>query len=85
MDILSKLVLIASKVSASISKPSWLANLIARIILKGSSEKVISGFKGVLINFFFISVNPSNGSTSSPNVFLFKLTASALIVKSLRF
>ena len=57
---------IAKKVSASISKFNCEANLTARIILRGSSEKVIPGSSGVLIFFRLKSPNPSNGSISSP-------------------
>ena len=62
-------------------KPSWLANLAARIMRSGSSENESSGSRGVRINFLDKSLTPSNKSTNSSSG---KRTASALIVKSRR-
>ena len=81
---LSALTEIALKVSFSISKPSWEANLIALTIRKGSSLKVITGSRGVRIILFCKSSNPLNESITFPKSFLLKDAANALIVKSLR-
>ena len=75
----------ASNVSSSMKKFSCVANLTHRIIRSGSSEKVISGSKGVRIMPSQRSSMPPNGSTNSPKWDLFKHTAIALIVKSRRF
>ncbi|MNL59834.1 hypothetical protein D3C87_1835920 [compost metagenome] len=81
----SFILVIASNVSGSISKLSWLANRIARIMRSGSSEKVISGSSGVRIILLRRSLMPSNGSTSSPKVPALRLIPIALMVKSRRF
>ena len=75
----------ASNVSSSMKKFSCVANLTQRIMRSGSSEKVISGSKGVRIMPSQRSSMPPNGSTNSPKWDLFKHTAIALIVKSRRF
>ena len=85
MLIRSAFFLMDCKDFSSISKPNWLANLIARSIRKGSSEKVISGSSGVLMILFFRADNPLKGSDSSPKSSLFKDKAKALMVKSRRF
>ena len=54
-----------NKVAESISNPSCDAKRMARIILKGSSLKVFSGAKGVLIICALRSSSPLNGSTTS--------------------
>ena len=70
--------------SLSISKFNWVAKRIARIIRNGSSEYVISGFKGVFNSLFSKSATPLNGSTKSPKLSEFREKAIALMVKSLR-
>ena len=75
----------ASKVSGSISKLSCVAKRMARIIRRGSSEKVISGSSGVAIMRSSRSQMPSKGSTSSPKRSALRQTARALMVKSRRF
>ena len=75
---------IASKVSSSMVKPSCEANLTARIMRRGSSEKVTSGSHGVRMMHSSRSDIPSKGSTSSPNVAPFSDHAMALIGKSRR-
>ena len=57
----------------------------ARIIRKGSSEKVISGSKGVLIILSAKSATPLNGSIKAPKLSGHKLIANALMVKSRLF
>ena len=76
---------IALSVRSSILKLSWLANLIALIILNGSSLKVVFGSNGVLIILFFRSSFPLNGSRKFPKFSLLSWIAIALIVKSLLF
>ena len=51
----------------------------------GSSLNVMSGSSGVRMVRSFRSSSPPNGSTSSPKRALFRQTAMALMVKSLRF
>ena len=75
----------ACLVSPSKTNPSWAANLMARIILRGSSEKVIPGSRGVLIIWLFKSSKPSKESRNKPNSSGFKEKARAFIVKSLLF
>lgn len=82
MLILSLFLLIASKVSGRILNPSCEANLIALIILRGSSEKVTSGSRGVLRILAFISSIPLKGSTSCPKESLLREIARAFTVKS---
>lgn len=84
IEIRSRLRSIASKVSGSMSKPSWAAKRTARIIRNGSSENVVSGSHGVLISSRSKSPVPSNGSINCPNVSPFSEKAIALIVKSRR-
>ena len=71
----------ANKTSTTGVKPNWLANLAARIMRNGSSEKDSSGSRGVRITRLLKSSIPPNGST---NVSSGNLTAMALIVKSRR-
>ncbi|OPZ01176.1 MAG: hypothetical protein BWZ11_01828 [Bacteroidetes bacterium ADurb.BinA395] len=75
----------ASKVLVSTKKLSCAAKRMQRIMRKGSSEKVISGFKGVRITLFCKSLSPLKGSINSPKRFLFRHKASVLMVKSRRF
>ena len=82
--ILCALAVIACKVFSSILNCNCAAKRIARIILSGSSIKVFSGSRGVLINFLSMSPTPSNGSFTVPKSFSFKLIPSAFMVKSLR-
>ena len=74
----------ASKVSSSIVKPSCEAKRTARIMRRGSSEKVMSGSHGVRMMHSSRSYIPSNGSTNSPNESASSDHAIALIVKSRR-
>ena len=80
----SAFLFIELNVDSSIINFNWAANLIALSILNGSSENVLSGSRGVLIILFFRSSVPLKGSRNCPNVSSLRLTASALIVKSLR-
>ena len=84
IEILSLFFEIDAKDSLSISKFNCVAKRIARIIRKGSSEYVISGFKGVFRILFSKSETPLNGSTKSPKLSEFNEKAIALIVKSRR-
>ena len=77
--------LMASREFFSISKCKTDANLIALIILKGSSEYVCAGSKGVRRILFCISSLPLKGSISSPKFSAFREIARAFTVKSLRF
>ena len=79
MLILSLFFEIASKDSDSISKFNCVAKRMARIIRNGSSEYVISGFKGVLMILFFKSSTPLKGSTKSPKFLEFKEKAKITI------
>ena len=81
----SAIFLIAANVSSVIVKFNCVANRIARIIRSGSSSKVCSGAKGVLIIFCAICNIPSNGSTKLPKFASLISIAKALIVKSLLF
>ena len=83
--ILSQFLIIAFNKELSISKFNSALNLTPLRILSGSSDNVISGFVGVFIILFSKSLNPLKGSIRSPKFFSFKLTAIALIVKSLLF
>lgn len=56
-----------------------------RIMRSGSSLNVMSGSSGVRMVRSFRSSSPPKGSTSSPKRVLFRQTAMALMVKSLRF
>ncbi len=53
---------------SSILKLSCVEKRMARIILKGSSEYVISGFKGVFSTFFCKSPIPLKGSINAPKL-----------------
>ena len=81
----SLLVMIPLNVMESIRKWSCVANRMARIMRKGSSENVITGSSGVFMTFSSRWINPPNGSMSSPKFSLFREMAKALMVKSLRF
>ena len=67
-----------------VDKLRTISNLTARIMRRGSSEKVTSGSHGVRMMHSSRSDIPSKGSTSSPNVAPFSDHAMALIVKSRR-
>ena len=75
----------ASKVSSSMRNLSWAENLTQRNMRSGSSEKVMSGSKGVRRMPSSRSARPSKGSTNSPNLPSFRHIAMALTVKSRRF
>ena len=81
--ILSAFFLIDFKQIGSISNDSFDEKYAALIILKGSSENVISESRGVLKILFLRSSIPLNGSKNSPKLSLFNDTAIALTVKSL--
>ena len=72
---------IAATTSGATVKPSWAANLAARIIRSGSSEKESSGRPGVRIRRWARSTTPPCGSSKTrPGI----ETAIALMVKSRR-
>ena len=74
---------IACKTSGAISNSNWLANLAARIMRSGSSEKEFSALVGVRKTFFAKSSSPLNGSMNS-GVFVVSSSAIELTVKSRR-
>ena len=76
---------IAWKQRSSMVKFSCEANLTARIIRSGSSEKVMLGSSGVRSIPSLRSRIPPKGSASSPKRSAFRHTAIALMVKSRRF
>ena len=58
--------LIEKSVFGSILKFSCVEKRMARIMRRGSSEKVVSGSKGVRIILLFKSFKPEKGSINSP-------------------
>ena len=83
ISILNACLLIEIKQLLSILNPSFDIKYAALIILKGSSENVSSGSKGVFNFLDLISLIPPKGSISSPKLSGCILMAIALIVKSL--